>query len=204
MDRKTEAPALPETINPEKINFEELVELYGDYLYRQAYLRTGRAETAEDLVQETFLAALQNIKSFQGRSSLKTWLHGILRNKTVDYFRKSGREESVAFDGLDEQRSHDFLSTGAWKHIIHRWEASPEEELEQKGFMHALERCIMGLPDRIRQIFLLKVLENLDNAEICKEMDITATNVWVTIYRARMQLRGCLDMNWYRSKSKGR
>jgi RNA polymerase sigma-70 factor (ECF subfamily) len=197
MDSKTDR-----TPAPPKADFEELVKEYGDYLYRQAYLRTGRAETAEDLVQETFLAAIQNMAGFEGRSSVKTWLMGILRNKIVDHFRKSGREESFAFDDMDEQRSRDFLANGSWRHFMHRWDGSPEDKLEQKGFMAALENCIMALPERIRQVLMLKVLDNFDSSQICKEVGISTSNVWVTIYRARMQLRGCMEANWYRAKGR--
>lgn len=175
------------------------VEQYGDYLFRQAKLRVGRPEVAEELVQETFLAALKALDNFEGRSSMKTWLRGILKNKCIDYLRKSVREEVV-----DELKSDDditselFYRTGVWRKWIHRWEGSPEESAEQQQFMLQLERCLRNLPERIGKVFALKALDNLSSDEVCKQLDLTSSNLWVIMYRARVHLRECMDRNWYR------
>jgi RNA polymerase sigma-70 factor, ECF subfamily len=187
--------------SPENPSLEELVKLYGDYLFRQAYFRIGRREVAEDLVQETFLAAMQNLKNFEGRSSVKTWLLSILKNKSIDYLRKHRREEPVSFsEEPEEEGTRDFFSNGSWRKFLKNWQPSPEDDFEKKKFFQALEKCMNSLPARIRQIFMLKVLDGMDSKTICKELGISASNIWVTIYRARMQLRGCLESSWYNPK----
>ena len=177
----------------------DLVDQHGDFLFRYAMLRIGRREIAEDLVQETFLAAIQSHHQFQNRSSIRTWLTGILKNKVVDHLRCTTRDNSLQ-EILADTQTRTFSKWGLWKQWIHRWEESPETLLEQKAFIVSLEKCLRRLPHRIRNVFTLKVLDDLSVHEIRESLGITEQNIWVTVYRARVQLRECLDINWFRTK----
>ena len=173
------------------------VDQYGDSLYRFALARVKDPSIAEDLVQETFLAALGARKNFKGRSSTRTWLIAILKHKIIDYIRKKSREqdtdklESVS-DGIDVN----FTDRGEWKLRPNKWAKNPMKLYEQKEFMDVLYHCIAELPERQAEAFMRREIEGLSTEEICKELDITATNSWVMLYRARMLLRGCLEKKW--------
>ena len=164
---------------------------------RFATLQLRNADAAEDAVQEALLAALAGESNFAGRSNLRTWLTGILKHKIVDAIRRQSRERAAAepenetgeFDALFDKRGHWEESPGPWP--------QPEGALEQKQFHAALEQCLRGLPERTAQAFMMREHLGLDTAEICKELGITPTHCWVMLYRARMALRPCLEMNWF-------
>ena len=176
---------------------EVWVDRYGDYLYRFALSRTKDPSVAEDLVQETLLAALQARTSFKGRSTPKSWLAGILKHKIVDHFRKSKRERPTD-DAILQREDIDrlFEANGAWKMAPNKWEVNPTKLYEQKEFMEIFYKCLATLPERLSNAFILREIDGLDTKEICKVLNITATNSWVIIYRARMALRNCLEINW--------
>jgi len=160
-------------------------------------LQLRNADAAEDAVQEALLAALAGESNFAGRSNLRTWLTGILKHKIVDTIRRQSRErpaaeqegEAAEFDALFDRRGHWEEPPGPWP--------QPEGALEQKQFRAALEQCLQGLPERTAQAFMMREHLGLDTAEICKELGITPTHCWVMLYRARMALRQCLEMNWF-------
>jgi RNA polymerase sigma-70 factor (ECF subfamily) len=173
------------------------VDQYGNSLYRFALARVKDPSIAEDLVQETFLAALRARKNFQGRSTTRTWLIAILKHKIVDYIRKKSREQDTdklesMTDGIDVN----FTDRGEWKLRPNKWAKNPMKLYEQKEFMDVLYRCIAELPERQAEAFMRREIDGLSTDEICKELDITATNSWVMIYRARMLLRRCLEKKW--------
>ncbi len=177
---------------------EEWVDLYGDYLYRYAFYRVYETTVAEDLVQETFLAALHSIKNFQYRSSIKTWLTGILKHKIIDHFRKKAKEQQIddiepninKLDGLFDQN-------GQWKIKPAKWDADPQKLYNQKEFIKVLHKCLAELPGRQASAFILREIVGENTKEICKILDISATNCWVLLHRARMYLRRCLEINWF-------
>jgi len=181
---------------------ETWLEQYGDYLYRFALARIRDRAAAEDLVQETFLAALHARENFKGRSSVTTWLAGILKHKIIDLIRKESRNQPVedvepfipTFDDLFDER-------GKWKIGPSKWTVSPLELYEQKEFWRILDLCLSELSSRLARIFTLRELEELSTKEICKVFDISATNCWVMLYRARMLLRRCLEINWFSSET---
>jgi len=160
-------------------------------------LQLRDADAAEDAVQEALLAALAGESNFAGRSNLRTWLTGILKHKIVDAIRRQSRERPAAepeneageFDALFDKRGHWEEPPGPWP--------QPEGALEQKQFRAALEQCLQGLPERTAQAFMMREHLGLDTVEICKELGITPTHCWVMLYRARMALRQCLEMNWF-------
>ena len=169
------------------------IEALRAYLLRYASLQLRNPEQAEDAVQETLVAALAAEKSFAGRSQLRTWLTGILKHKIIDAIRRAGREQPLPDDSLEDLDAL-FDRSGHWREPPQDW---PEQALEQKEFLQALEKCLALLPARTGQVFLMREHLGFATAEICKELGITATHCWVLLYRARMALRECLQLNWF-------
>jgi RNA polymerase sigma-70 factor (ECF subfamily) len=180
-------------------NPEHWVEQHGDYLYRFALSRLRDAKTAEDLLQEAFVSALQSQHRFEGRSSERTWLAGILKHKILDHFRRQGRE--VALDVRDEPTDNSdalFGEDGHWKlddYSPADW-GDPGRELEQSRFWEVMGRCLGELPNRAARAFTLREIDEEETGVICKELNITPTNLWVMLHRARMHLRQCLEFHW--------
>jgi RNA polymerase sigma-70 factor (ECF subfamily) len=170
------------------------------YLLRVARLQLRDRDLAEDVVQETFVAALAGRAGFSGRSSLKTWLTGILKHKIVDAIRHKQRRP-VAATAFDETLDVDvldgmFTDDGAWKAPPADW-GDPENALAQSEFMDVLARCLDRLPPATARVFTLREILELESDEICKELSITANNLWVILHRARVSLRQCLEQNWF-------
>ncbi len=193
--------------NPEKP--EHWLELYGDELYRYALIQLHDASQAEDMVQETLLAALQARDGYSGNATIKTWLTGILRHKIIDHIRKQIRESPHHnFEQqLDETLSTDTANTlfdarGHWLVMTQDW-ANPEKHLEQGRFWDVMQRCMARLNTLQSAVFNLKEISGLNNEEICKELTITPTNCWVLLYRARMELRQCLQTSWFDGNQEG-
>jgi RNA polymerase sigma-70 factor (ECF subfamily) len=178
---------------------EKWVDRFGDILFRFALLRVGNPGLAEDLVQETLCSAFESQKWFSGRSTEKTWLVGILKHKIADYFRRSGREAVQADSGgLPEVEDGDFFDErGRWKNNPGDWKGSPEDVLEKKEFWEVFHRCLDGLSPNLRQAFTLREIDEMESGEICKVLNISATNLWVILHRARAGLRRCLEFNWF-------
>ncbi|MGD2098594.1 MAG: sigma-70 family RNA polymerase sigma factor [Desulfobacterales bacterium] len=176
---------------------ESWVESYGDFLYRFALSRVKDHSVAEDLVQETFLAALRARENFQGRSAGRTWLTAILKHKIVDHIRKKIREPSTdKIESLIDALDPDFDDHGHWQIRPGKWRVNPGKLYEQKEFVDVLYHCLAELPERLAEAFIKREMDGLSTAEICKELGITATNGWVMLYRARMSLRRCLEDKW--------
>ncbi len=169
---------------------------HGDFLYRFALARLRDTHLAEDVVQETFLAAIKN-PSFSGDSSPRTWLTGILKHKIIDVMRKNSREivASDLMTDADANMDEFFDETGHWIERPMAWDM-PEDALEQKQFLRVLQNCMDKLPAKLATLFMLRDLHETDNADICKELNISTTNAWVMLYRARMGIRKCLEINW--------
>jgi len=176
---------------------ESWVDYYGDFLYRFALSRIKDPAVAEDLVQETFLAALRGRENFKGHSAGRTWLVAILKHKIVDYIRKKIREPSSdKIEVLTDQTDPDFNEQGEWQLRPSKWAVNPGRIYEQKEFLDVLYRCLAGVPERLAEAFMMREMDGLSTAEVCKALDITATNSWVMLYRARMSLRRCLEDSW--------
>lgn len=179
-------------------NLNDWLTEHGDYLYRFALARLKDPHQAEDAVQETMLAAIKN-NSFDGESSARTWLTGILKHKIIDLQRKQIHEQPVSdlidLDTSDSSMDDFFDKSGHWLDKPQTLEM-PDNTLEQKQFLAVLDECLSKLPKKLKAIFMLRDVHELENENICKELDITATNAWVMLYRARMGLRKCLELNW--------
>lgn len=183
-----------------KVNPELWVDEHGDCLYRYALLRVRKPEVAQDLVQETLLAALRGHEKFGGRSSERTWLCSILKNKIVDYFRKLGRETSFTdMESLSDEFSEKFVADGWWIHTNgpKEWKPEAAEVMHRAEFWQTMHNCLGKLPQRIADVFMLREMDGVTSKEICEMLSITDSNLWVMLHRARMALRECLEMNWF-------
>lgn len=176
------------------------VEEHGDALFRFALLRVKDQTVAEDLVQETFLSALRGIDRFKGKSSLRTWLVGILKHKIIDHFRRN-RPEILSSDlgTLENETEEERLERSAVKDQRAEWNAMPSNLLENKEFWAVFTDCLSGLPENHRRAFALREIDGIKGDEICKILDITSTNLWVILHRARGKLRSCLEANWFKT-----
>ncbi|MEO8410366.1 MAG: sigma-70 family RNA polymerase sigma factor [Propionivibrio sp.] len=167
-------------------------------LLRFAMLQLRNQALAEDVVQETMLAALEGKSEFSGRSQFKTWAVSILRNKIVDHLRRSSREGPLPM--VDDQGDADFdalfAGSGHWQEKPTEW-GDPADVLEQHGFYDVLELCLQALPENIARVFTMREVLGFETAEICKELKISTSNCWVVLYRARMRLRECLQLRWF-------
>ena len=179
-------------------DFRTRVQGQRAYLLRYARLQLRDTHAAEDVVQETLLAALAGEAGFAGRSNLRTWLTGILKHKIVDAIRRASRESRLAVDPGAELAEVDALfdARGHWREAPAPW-TDPDASLEQKEFFRVLQQCLERLPAKSAQAFLMREHLGLDTADICKELSVTPTHCWVLLYRARMALRQCLDAHWF-------
>jgi RNA polymerase sigma-70 factor (ECF subfamily) len=180
-------------------DFASRCNTHRGYLLRVAVLQLRDNDLAEDVVQDTLLAALQGATGFSGRSSLKTWLTGILKHKIVDAIRRKSREP--AFASLEEECQLDdfdalFDGTGHWENPPADW-GNPESDLSRQQFFDTLQFCLDKLPPNTGRVFMMREVMELTSEEICKELTITSTNLWVIMYRARVALRQCLEQNWF-------
>ena len=180
---------------------------HGDYLFKYAVFRLRDDTAAEDAVQETFLAALKAYENFEGRGSERTWLVGILTHKVVDHFRRAVREAPLGeeadeasdhrefFDRPDEWKGHwnnDYAPTD--------WHATPAELLERSDFWKVFTDCLAPLPERTANAFTMREVDGQTSEEICEMLSISVNNLWVMLHRARLQLRNCLEVTWFRQK----
>ena len=184
--------------NPPELDPLRWVEQHGDLLFRYAVSRLKDRDAAENVVQETFVAALEGIDRFAGRSSERTWLMGILKHKIVDRYRRSSRQVGVEdVEALaDRAEQEAFDDRGRWRSPPAKW-ARPDASVEAAQLWEVLERCMENLSPRLAQAFSLREMDGLATDEICKIMEITATNLGVMMHRARMQLRRCLELGWF-------
>lgn len=181
------------------VNFDHWVDEHGDCLYRYALVRVRTPETAQDLVQETFLAALRGYEKFGGRSSERSWLCSILKNKIVDYYRKLGRETSFTdMESLSDEFSAKF-SEGWWIHETgpKDWRPKSDAVVHSSEFWATMRGCLGKLPERIANVFMLREMEEVSTKEICAMLSITESNLGVMLHRGRMALRECLELNWF-------
>ena len=190
------------------LNPERWVQEHGDVLFAFTATRVRDRAIAQDLVQETFLAALKAKDSFAGRATERAWLFGILRKKLVDYYRLQGREVPLAdLEAPLPEEQGAFGATGLGKDgwlkgpAPRAWE-TPEEILVSKEFQAVLKDCLARLPGKTAQVFALREIDGVSSDEICKDLGVTPNNIWVMLHRARMGLRRCLEEHWFGIKTK--
>lgn len=178
-----------------------LLESLRPQLLRYAQLQLRNAAWAEDAVSETLLAALEKPEAFEGRAQPKTWLIGILKHKLVDQVRRHARECSLTPEDDDDGAAMEaalFDATGHFREAPTDW-GDPETTLRQGQFIQVLDACVEKLPNQLGRVFLMREWLELETDEICKELAITPTNLWVMLHRARLRLRECLQLNWFGS-----
>jgi len=180
---------------------ERWLDEHGDALYAYALPRVRSPEAAEDLVQETLLAALANHHRFMRDASERTWLISILRHKLVDHLRRAVRQRPLR-EVQSPETAELFDGRGRWKVRMAAWKGDPHAVLEDTEFRGVLARCLASLPSRIAQLFWLREAEGIGSEQLCQELEISPTNLWTMMHRARLRLRGCLSVNWFESGGK--
>ena len=178
---------------------DEIAE-HRSYLMRFARLQLRNDAWAEDAVSETMLAALSKPQSFANRSQLKTWLVGILKHKVVDCIRQRQREVCLDTDdnsdGSAELDALAFKADGHFQTTPSDW-GNPEQDLNSAQFFAVMDACCEKLPPVQGRIFLMREWLELSSEEVCKELKLTQTNLYVQLHRARLRLRECLEINWF-------
>ncbi|TPQ29059.1 sigma-70 family RNA polymerase sigma factor [Methylomonas koyamae] len=171
-------------------------------LFRYALLQLHEREPAEDAVQETLLAAWQSACSFDGKAGLRTWLIGILKHKIADHWRRHSREiDNIDFgraENVEDIEDEDdfFTRNGAWQVGPSTWN-DPEAAFKQQEFWAIYQTCQNNLPAKMAQVFVLRELVGLEAEEVCRETGLSEANYWVTMHRARLRLRECLEIRWF-------
>ena len=181
------------------IDSSQWVDRYGDMLYRFTLLRVKDAEQAEEIVQNTFLAALQAKDKFAGRSTESTWLFGILKNKIMDHFRQIKRSRTCDLEPSDERDpcESEFDGKGHWQALPIRWGINPQKATEDRELGQVLSTCMNKLSEKFRRLFVLREIEGMKSEQICAELDITPNNLWVMLYRTRNLLKKCLEIHLF-------
>ncbi|WP_158839711.1 sigma-70 family RNA polymerase sigma factor [Polaribacter sp. L3A8] len=179
------------------LNTDKWIDNYADYMYNYAVVRVNNGDLAKDLVQDTFFAGLKSAKNFQGKSTERTWLISILKRKIIDHYRKIN-----SIKGQAEVRMNfydDGENEGNWleERVPQSWDNQSEKSIENEELKSQLDSCIDALPEKYAMVFRMKTIQEFETEEICKELDITASNLWVIIHRARTQLRKCMEDNWF-------
>jgi RNA polymerase sigma-70 factor (ECF subfamily) len=183
------------------LNPHKWVAAYADYLYMYAIVRINDEDTAKDLVQETFLAALEKVDRFEGKSTERTWLTAILKNKIIDVYRKKSSGLAIASANKAAQEQDEFFEedNGHWKA-----EYAPQpiagtddqDPLLKKELNGILQKCLQKLPALWNAVFTMKHIDDAATENICTELHVTQANFWVIIHRAKVNLRACLQKNW--------
>ncbi len=179
-----------------KIDPTKWVDKYSDYLFNYTIARVNDRELANDLISETFLAGLKSMKNFKGEASERTWLISILKRKIIDQYRKinsnKGRAE-VKIKYKEDSSEGDWLEEQA----PDRFDKTAEDIMENEELGLAILNCMEGLPEKQAKIFKMKTIDGFDTETICNEFNITPSNLWVIIHRARTTLAQCLEKNWF-------
>ncbi len=173
------------------------VDAYADYLFNYAVARVSDAEIAKDLVQETFFAGLKSAKNFKGDAAERTWLIAILKRKVIDHYRKINSNKGKAEVRMSYSSSSD--SEGDWleEQVADPFSTPENNDMENEELGLAIQSCIGKLPKKQAQVFKMKTIQGVSTEDICNELGINPSNLWVMIHRARTALMGCLNENWY-------
>lgn len=174
---------------------ETWVDRYADYLYNYTIVRVNDHEVAQDLISETFLAGLKSKKNFKGDASERTWLIAILKRKIIDHYRKKNSKKGKAEVHIDYS---DEDSEGEWleERVSDPFDKTAEDIFENGELGEAIFNCLDKLNEKQAEIFKMKTIDDFDTEAICNEYNITASNLWVIIHRARKSLAECLEKTW--------
>ncbi|WP_025743995.1 sigma-70 family RNA polymerase sigma factor [Aquimarina pacifica] len=173
------------------------VDKYSDYLFNYTIVRVDDAEIAKDIVQETFFAGLKSMKNFKGEASERTWLISILKRKIIDHYRKinsnKGKAEVRINYNSDSETEGDWLE----ERVADPYDSTVDSKIENKELGLAIHNCIQKLPEKQAAIFKMKTIDGFETEAICNEFDITSSNLWVIIHRARTAMAECIEKNWF-------
>jgi len=184
-------------MSKQDLNPQVWLQEHGDYLYRYALSRLHDEERAADILQDTLLAAWKAHERFQGQSSLRTWLVGIMKHKIIDLIRKEIRTRKIA-DGLEhDPTSRHFSEQGEWQRHPSAWIDNPESRCGDAQFRQNLQLCLSHLPEKQRMVFESRELHGHESEDICKAHDITPTHLHVLMHRARLSLQACLQKHGF-------
>lgn len=176
------------------------------HMMKFAILQIKNQHQAEDAVQEAIILAYQHIDKFQRKAALKTWIFSILKNKLIDILRKERRlttaselEDGYGLHG-DALLEKLFDDRGHWikQEVPKQWH-SPEQDIENKHFWMVFDMCLNAMPQTYSRYFMMREFLELNTQEICHNEGLTANQLNVTLYRARLRLRECLENNWYQN-----
>jgi RNA polymerase sigma-70 factor (ECF subfamily) len=184
------------------IEFETLAT-HRPYLMRIARLELRDEHLAEDCVSDVLTQAYERRDAFRGASSLRTWLTAILKNRCIDLVRKQWREQPLDPAPDEEQGFDDLFDASGHYAEMPSAVRDPAELCQQDGFLAAVQQCIERLPRRIAQVFVLREVFGSETKELCKDLNLTTSNVWVQLYRARMMLRTCLEKSGFGNAQPG-
>ncbi|MGZ0017593.1 sigma-70 family RNA polymerase sigma factor [Yeosuana sp. AK3] len=179
------------------LNPNKWIDLYADYLFNYTISRVNDREIAQDLVQDTFLAALKSMKNFKGEANERTWLISILKRKIIDYYRKinsnKGKAEIRITSNNDSETDGDWLE----ERVADPLDKTAEDTMQNTELGEAIFNCLAKLPEKQAEVFRMKTIEGIETEDICNELNITASNLWVIIHRARTAMASCLKENWF-------
>jgi len=175
------------------------LDSHGDYLYRYALARVRNRAVAEDLLQETLLAAIGSCHSHAGRSSERTWLIGIMKHKAIDHLRRIARTAQFQLTVNGEEDLEFFESSGHWRddQAPLSWSVDAAHLLESREFWETFSHCLSQLPQQIAIAFTLREIDGLESTEICEILNVTPNNLWVMLHRGRTKLRNLLETEWF-------
>lgn len=174
---------------------EQWVDHYGDFLYRYAVVRLRNSSEAEEAVQETFLSAIAGLSQYTGRGSQRGWLIGILRRKIIDTMRRRGRHRKASLEALYDPSRLLFDDRGRWQSAALVF-APPDTGLESQELWRLVRECLRQIAPAQADVFVLSVIDELSPEQICQELDISPSNMWVRLHRARLGLAKCLTGKW--------
>jgi RNA polymerase sigma-70 factor (ECF subfamily) len=180
-----------------QINPNKWIDLYSDYLFNYTISRVSDRVIAQDLVQDTFFAGLKSMKNFKGEASERTWLISILKRKIIDHYRKTNSKKGKAEVRISY--NSDTESEGDWleERVADPFDKTAEDTMQNSELGDAIHECLEKLPKKQADIFKMKTILGYETEVICNELNITASNLWVIIHRARTAMASCLEKNWF-------
>ncbi len=173
--------------NGDRAEFARLVDAYSAPIYRLGLRMLGNEQDAEDVLQNTFLNALTHLSSFEGRSSILTWLYRIAVNESLMVIRRGKPEVNI-----DDAESGDADNLSPSQFVD--WGALPEEMLLSAEGKQTLDHAIQTLPENLRMVFLLRDIQELSIKETADALGLTESNVKIRLLRARLSLREQLSV----------
>ncbi len=173
------------------------VDRYSDYLFRYAYSRLRDSNTAEEVVQETFLAGVRYSEQYSGRGTERSWLLGILKRKIIDSIRlRDKHAASTPYEDETDLTSRLFDAAGNWKPGGLGWASAPGQQIELSELWDVVKGCLKTLPGGQADVFTLSVIEEMESTDICDQLGISSSNYWVRMHRARLGLAACVGEKW--------